>query len=85
VDQLGSWNATLVGAAVFVVAVVVFALVMPPLNEVPQGFPAVVLWQFRLASLGAQAILWTALGLGFGAWVQRDFAEAKAGRLRTAH
>ena len=85
VDQLGSWNATLVGAAVFVVAVVVFALVMPPLNEVPQGFPAVVLWQFRVASLGAQAILWTALGLGFGAWVQRDFAQAKAGRLRTAH
>ena len=85
VDQLGAWNATLVGAAVFLVAVVIFALVMPPLDEVPEGFPAVVLWQFRMASLGAQAMLWTVLGLGFGAWVQRDFAETKIGRLQTVY
>ena len=77
VDQLGAWNATLIGAAVYLVAVVVFALAMPPLNEVPEGFPAVVLWQFRMASLGAQAIMWTVLGLGFGAWVQRDFAARR--------
>ena len=85
VDQLGAWNASLVGAAVFLVAVVIFALVMPPLDEVPEGFPAVVLWQFRMASLGAQAMIWTVLGLGFGAWVERDFAEAKVGRLQTAY
>ena len=85
VEQLGAWNATLVGAAVFLVAVVIFALVMPPLDEVPEGFPAVVLWQFRMASLGAQAIMWTVLGLGFGAWVEHDFAEAKVGRLQTAY
>jgi hypothetical protein len=85
IDQLGAWNATIVAAAVFLVAVVIFALVMPPLDEVPEGFPAVALWQFRMASLGAQAMLWTVLGLGFGAWVQRDFAEAKVGRLQTAY
>jgi predicted cobalt transporter CbtA len=85
VDQLGAWNAMLVGAAVFLVAVVIFALVMPPLDEVPEGFPAVVLWQFRVASFGAQAVLWTVLGLGFGAWVERDFVEAKIGRLQTAY
>ena len=85
VDQLGAWNATLVGAAVFLVAVVVFGLAMPPLNEVPQGFPAVVLWRFRMASLGAQALMWTVLGLGFGAWVERDFARSAQGRLRAAY
>ena len=85
VDQLGAWNATLVGAAVFLVAVVVFGLAMPPLNEVPQGFPAVVLWRFRMASLGAQALMWTVLGLGFGAWVERDFAGSAQGRLRAAY
>jgi hypothetical protein len=84
VDQFGAWNATFVGAAVYVVTVIIFALAMPPLNEVPEGFPAVVLWQFRMASLGAQAIMWTVLGLGFGAWVERDFAQAKLGRLQTA-
>jgi uncharacterized membrane protein YagU involved in acid resistance len=84
VDQLGAWNATLIGAAVYLVAVVIFAIAMPPLNEVPEGFPAVVLWQFRVASLGAQAIMWTVLGLGFGTWVQRDFARSAHGRLQTA-
>lgn len=85
IEQHGGWNATLIGAAVYLVAVVIFAFAMPPLDEVPQGFPAVVLWQFRMASLGAQAIMWTVLGLGFGAWVQRDFAEAKVSRLQTAY
>ncbi|RBP02444.1 putative cobalt transporter subunit CbtA [Roseiarcus fermentans] len=84
VDQLGAWDATLVGGAVYLVAVVAFALAMPPLNEVPDGFPAVVLWQFRMASLGAQAIMWTVLGLGFGVWVERVLAPVKQGRLRTA-
>lgn len=83
-DQFGAWNATLIGAAVYLVAAVLFALAMPPLNEVPEGFPAVVLWQFRMASLCAQAIMWTVIGLGFGAWVERDLAQVKQGRLRTA-
>src|SRR5277367_4761273 len=85
IDQLGPWNATIVAALVFLVAVVIFAQVMPPLDETPEGFPAVVLWHFRMASLGAQAMLWTVLGLGFGAWVERDFAEARVGRLQTAY
>jgi Probable cobalt transporter subunit (CbtA) len=85
VDQLGAWNATLVGAAVFVVAVTIFAFALPPLDETPEGFPADVLWRFRMASLGAQAIMWTVLGLGFGAWVERDFAKARQGQLRTAY
>jgi hypothetical protein len=84
VEQHGAWNATLIAAAVYIVAVVLIALAMPPLNEVPEGFPAVVLWQFRMASLGAQAIMWTVIGLGFGAWVERDLAQAKLVRLRTA-
>lgn len=83
-DQFGAWNATLIAAVVYIVAVVLFALAMPPLNEVPEGFPAVVLWQFRIASLGAQSIMWTVIGLGFGAWVERDVAQAKLGRPRTA-
>jgi Probable cobalt transporter subunit (CbtA) len=85
VAQHGAWNATLIGAAVYIFAVVIFAFAMPPLNEVPEGFPAVVLWQFRMASLGAQAIMWTVIGVGFGAWVERDFGLAKqGGRLQTA-
>jgi putative cobalt transporter subunit CbtA len=83
VEQHGAWNATLIGAAVYIVAVVIFAFAMPPLDEVPEGFPAVVLWHFRMASLGAQAIMWTVIGLGFGAWVEHDFAAVKQGRFQT--
>jgi len=82
-SQRGAWNATLIGVAVYLVAVVIFAFAMPPLNEVPDGFPAVALWQFRMASAGAQAIMWTVIGLGFGAWVEREFALTQPAKLRT--
>jgi len=36
-----------------------------------------VLWQFRLAAIGAQLIMWTTLGLLFGALTQRAFASGK--------
>ena len=47
----------------------------------PEAFPAVVLWQFRLASLGAQMILWAILGLGFGAWTERAAVAENSLRL----
>lgn len=84
IEQLGAWNATLVGGAVFLVLAIAFGLAMPPLNEVPDGFPALVLWQFRVASFGAQAIMWAVLGLGFGAWIEREYAETAQARLRPA-
>ena len=64
--RLGGWNATLVAAAAFVVVVLIGMAVLPDINEVPKNFPAVTLWQFRLASLGTQAVLWATLGLAFG-------------------
>jgi hypothetical protein len=42
-------------------------LVLRPVNEVPSGFSADVLWRFRLASFGIEAVLWTTVGLAFGA------------------
>ncbi|MBV9553469.1 MAG: CbtA family protein, partial [Alphaproteobacteria bacterium] len=75
--RLGAWNATLVAGAAYIAAMAVAALALPAINEVPDGFPATVLWQFRIASLGAQAILWTTLGLLFG-----PLAEGLAGRPR---
>ena len=74
VARLGTWNATLVGSAAYVVAMVVAMLVLQPINEVPSEFSAVVLWRFRLASLGIEAVLWTTLGLVFGALAERQLA-----------
>lgn len=70
VARLGAWNGTLIAAAVFVVVAGIASLAMPPVDEVPAGFPANVLWNFRLASIGARAVLWGSLGLGFGGMTQ---------------
>jgi len=69
--RCGTWNATLVVAAYYVVVMMVVALLLPAVDEVPGEFPAVVLWNFRMASLAAQLIMWTTLGLLFGTLTQR--------------
>jgi Probable cobalt transporter subunit (CbtA) len=71
VPRFGEWNATLIIAACYIVIVAVAGLLLPAINEVPEQFPAVVLWKFRIASLGAQFIMWTTLGLLFGAVTER--------------
>jgi hypothetical protein len=68
--RFGRWNGALAAAAVFVAVVGIAALALPPIDEVPDGFPANVLWNFRLASIGARAVLWGTLGLAFGGMTQ---------------
>ena len=71
IPLFGEWNANLMMAAFYIVIVTLASLLLPAVNEVPDGFPAVVLWEFRMAALGAQLIMWTTLGLLFGALSQR--------------
>lgn len=78
VARYGGWNATLMAAAAYAVVMILAGLLLPTVNEVPEQFPAVVLWKFRIASLGAQVILWATLGLLFGALTQRALALRRA-------
>jgi predicted cobalt transporter CbtA len=64
--------------AYYIVVMIIAALLLPGINEVPDEFPAVVLWKFRVASLGAQVILWATLGLLFGALTQRAYVHSRA-------
>jgi predicted cobalt transporter CbtA len=64
-------------AACYIIIVVLAGLLLPTVNEVPDGFPAVVLWKFRIASLGAQFIMWATLGVLFGALTQRASASSR--------
>jgi predicted cobalt transporter CbtA len=80
VPRSGDWNATVIVAAIYLILVAVAGVLLPAVNEVPQEFPAVVLWKFRVASIGAQLIMWGTLGLLFGTLTERSFAS---GRLRT--
>jgi hypothetical protein len=72
--QHGGWNASIIAALAFVVVVAIVKYALPDINEVPEQFSAVVLWQFRVASLGIQAIVWAVLGLGFGAAAEHVLA-----------
>lgn len=73
--RYGGWNATLMVGAYYIVLMIVAGLLLPVVNEVPEEFPAVVLWKFRVASLGSQLILWATLGLLFGGLTQRAYAH----------
>jgi hypothetical protein len=74
--RYGSWNAALLAAAAFIGVIVVAQLLLPDINEVPDQFPAVVLWRFRIVSLGIQLILWATYGLLFGALAERVLSKA---------
>jgi hypothetical protein len=77
VARLGEWNANLAVAACYIVVVAIAALLLPAVNEVPDEFPAVVLWKFRIASLGAQFIMWATLGVLFGTLTQRASGDGR--------
>ena len=72
VARFGTWNATIVGSLAFVAVIAVAHVLLPSIEEIPDGFSPILLWNFRLASLGTQVVVWTALGLGLGAVVERS-------------
>ncbi len=74
-SRLGPWNAALTACAAYIVGVAVVQLLLPAVNEVPEAFPAAVLWDFRVAALGTQLVMWTTIGLLFGALVARQPAQ----------
>lgn len=85
VARLGAWNGGLSAALGYLAAVAVVMLVLPTVNEAPADFPATVLYQFRLASLGNQAVLWATLGLLFGWLAERALTQAGARRLEASN
>ncbi len=71
----GAWTGTLVGAGLYLLIVCIGASVFPAVNEVPADFSATNLWDFRIAALGIQLVLWASLALMFGWLTERDFVR----------
>jgi hypothetical protein len=85
VPRVGVWNASIVALVLFVVVIGAIQLALPTINEVPAAFPAVLLWKFRTVSIGMQAILWTTIGLLFGALAERFLgSNVRAGAAKAA-
>lgn len=88
-EKLGTWNAALAAAGAYIVASAVVMLVLPTIDETPaplrddagnivyEGFPADVLYDFRLFALGNQVIIYTTIGLAFGAMAAKLFDESR--------
>jgi hypothetical protein len=70
-DRLGAWNSGLLAGAAYLIVVAIGMAILPPVNEVPDQFSATTLWNFRVAALGTQTVLWAALGLAFGGFAER--------------
>lgn len=68
--RFGHWNAGIVAVACFIGLVAAGQFLLPGINEVPSAFPAATLWQFRVVSFGIHLILWSVIGLLFGALSQ---------------
>jgi hypothetical protein len=68
----GPWAGAILAGIAYLVVIAAGMLILPPINEVPADFSAVTLWNFRIASLGIELVLWTALGLIFGVLAERQ-------------
>ncbi|GAA3286720.1 MULTISPECIES: CbtA family protein [Dactylosporangium] len=95
--RFGTWNATVIAGAAFVVATAVLGFLLPSFGDLPTnvadygrhasetplplrneagdivfpGFDADLLYTFRLYSLAAQLLLWSAIGLIFAPLAER--------------
>jgi predicted cobalt transporter CbtA len=64
--KFGTWTGSVYAFLAYLVAIIIFFAILPGINEVPDDFPAVTLYQFRIFSAATQVILWGGIGLMFG-------------------
>jgi predicted cobalt transporter CbtA len=70
--RLGVWNSSLLAAALFLLIMGIVSYALPIVDEVPSGFPVMLMWRFRVGALGIQAVMWATLGILFGWLTERD-------------
>ncbi|SFT80963.1 Probable cobalt transporter subunit (CbtA) [Kosakonia arachidis] len=74
-QRLGGWNAALWGGLAGMVMLIAACMLMPAVNEIPEGFSADLLWRFRLSAFGTQLTMWCATGLLFGLFAERTLRK----------
>ena len=94
-DRFGEWNATLLAGTAYLAVVFLCYGLLPGINEVPQQamptvvaavtdagitFPPAVLWDFRIASLGMQVVIWGTIALVFGVLAERLLESTRLAR-----
>lgn len=75
---------TIAGAAAYVVVVTVAALAFPKVDELG-GFPASILWDFRISSLLTLLAMWAVIGAALTALVDRSWRRQAAVEAQRAY
>jgi predicted cobalt transporter CbtA len=70
--RYGAWNGSLLAAGLFILVTTIVSHLLPEIDETPAGFPATLMWRFRIAALEIQAVMWATLGLLFGWLTERN-------------
>jgi hypothetical protein len=81
--RIGAAPAVVVSGAGYLVAMAAVVAALPSFSEVPAGFPADVLADFRISSLVGHALLWSVLGAVFAVFLPRLLTSAR--ELGVAH
>ncbi len=64
-------DATLLAIGAYIALVFLGQFLLPVVNEVPADYPATLLWNFRVAAILTQMILWATIGIAFGLWAEQ--------------
>ncbi len=64
-------DATLLAVGAYLALVFMGQFLLPVVDEVPADYPATLLWDFRVAAIATQMILWASIGIAFGLWAER--------------
>jgi predicted cobalt transporter CbtA len=64
--RMGGFDASLGAFGIYAILVGLGQSLLPHIDEVPSGFPASLLWNFRVASMATQLLLWIMIGILFG-------------------
>jgi hypothetical protein len=75
----GGFNGSLAAVATYLVLAAVLLVGLPAIDEIPPDYPATVLWKFRLAAIGMQAVLWAVIAVAFGWMAERVLRRAASG------
>jgi predicted cobalt transporter CbtA len=70
-NRWGTWYGSVAAIAGYLAAMSMIITVMPSYHEVPSGFPASLLYDLRLASLGTRLALWAVLGVALAELISR--------------
>ncbi|MBO9136218.1 CbtA family protein (plasmid) [Rhizobium sp. B230/85] len=74
--RFGTWNGAILAGLCYVAFLAIAQALMPSINEIPENFSAMTLYNFRIATIGLQAIIWTVLSLAFGFLAEKLLAES---------